>query len=133
MAFQHTGSDIELTKNESNGKFDIAWSTKGANKGNPIFGNTRAHTVLSLMISRKGQYYWDTAGTRGSLLYTVKQDITTTRSQLISYSEQAIQPAVDSLVIKSFSADATRVKVGTWNLTINWSDPVDSYSTSIRF
>lgn len=85
------------------------------------------------MISRKGQYYWDTAGTRGSLLYTVKQDITTTRSQLISYSEQAIQPAVDSLVIKSFSADATRVKVGTWNLTINWSDPVDSYSTSIRF
>lgn len=131
MALQHTGVDIELAKNEATGKFDIAWSTSGPNKGNPILGNTRAHTVFSLLRSNQGQYYWDTTGKRGSLLYTVGQDNTTTRSKLISYSEQAMQPIIDDNTILSFTADATRTRPGSYALTVNWSTTGSKYSSQV--
>ncbi len=129
--FQHTGNDIELIKNEVNGKFDIAWSTSGVNKGNPIFGNTRSHTVFSLLRSNRGQYYWDTTGNRGSQLYQVTQDNSTSRSKLISYSDQAMQPIVDDNTILSFDADATRVKAGSYSVTANWSTTTSKYSSKI--
>ncbi len=132
MSLQRTGNDIELVRNDNNGLYDIAWSTTGANKGNPIFGNTRSHTMLSLLLSRRGEYYWDNTGTRGSLLHTIKQDVLATRSQLISYSEQAIQPAIDSKVIQSFSADATKIRSGSWSLTFNWSNPTSSFENNLR-
>lgn len=112
------------------GRFDFDWDTTG----NPKFDNDRHHAVLTQLVSwRRGRppgavvdeggYFWDEAGLRGSLLWTVKYDTSATGSSLTAYAEDALQVLVQENVIASFRTSATRLRLGQWRLDVTWTLP----------
>jgi len=144
MAFVATGNDIALARNQSNGKWDLDWETNvtTGNKGNPRFDNTRRHSVMVTLVSKKrgkrpgsqveeGGYYWDTSGTYGTLLWTVIWDRMATESQLVSYSQDAGQQLSDVKKISTFSARARRLGPGRWTLIATWTVPGDSAEENV--
>lgn len=134
MAMQFVGNDVVLVRNERNGKFDLQVSTSGPNKGNPVLDSTRTHAVLSTVTSWRrgfrpgsltpeGGYYWDTSGSRGSLIWTVSQDRLATPSQLQSYAEDAGQQLVNLRFIASFKARVQRRAPGRFITIVSWTLP----------
>lgn len=136
MALTSVGPDIKL-KRLAGGKFDFDVSTSGTNKGNPLMDSSRAHSVVQTIFARKrgrapgdkmpsGGYYWDTAGTRGTLLWTVTQDRQSTRSQLIAAAQDGLAQLVDQRLIAGFEqpeAQRLGLGLGRWFLTIQWRTP----------
>jgi phage gp46-like protein len=134
MALTSKGSDIVLVRNDATGKFTYRMSASGTNKGNPEFDDSRTHACMTTLFSWKrgklpgdsapqGGYYWDTAGRRGTLLWTVKYDRQATRSDLISAAQDAGQQLVDDKLIVNYSVDAQRLGVGRWLLLFGWTLP----------
>jgi phage gp46-like protein len=85
------GSDFALVRNPATGRFDLDWE----DSPNPRSTDDESPTVLSLLLEKKGGYWADETGKRGSLLHTVKQDVAATASTLVAYSKDALAPAVD--------------------------------------
>lgn len=134
MALQFTGRDVALVPSGSTGKFDLSFSTSGPNKGNPVLDDTATHAVLSTLLSWKrgtrpgarqpeGGYYWDTAGRRGTLLWTVLQDRMTTPSQLQLFAEDGGQQLLDRRIVSVFRASASRTAPGRFQLSVTWTTP----------
>lgn len=134
MALQHTGSDVALVRDESTGKFDLSFSTSGPNAGNPVLDETQTHAVLSTLLSWRrgtrpgsqtpeGGYFWDAAGRRGTLLWTVTQDRLATVSQLSAYADDGGQQLLDLRLLASFNAAAARVAPGRFLVTVSWTTP----------
>lgn len=134
MAFQQSGVDAALRRNDATGKFDLVLATSGPNIGNPNYDNTRTHAILTTLISRKrgqrpgsqvqgGGYYGDPQNRRGTLLWTVNQDSTTTGSQLEAYAEDGGQQLIELRMVSSFAARAIRKLPGKWRLDCTWFLP----------
>lgn len=138
------GFDLALRRQDDTGKFDWIMSTSGANKGNPVFDQTRTHSVLSTLTSWKrgtrpqskqaeGGYYWDATGQRGTLLWTATQDKQATRSDLIAYAEDGGTQLVNLNYISAFTVDATRRRAGAYTVYFTWITPSGEQSQTLNY
>lgn len=129
-----TGRDVALVRNDDTGTFDLSFSQSGPNRGNPVLDDSRAHAVLTTLLSWKrgrrpgaaaaeGGYYFDTAGRRGTLLWTVSQDRMATPSQLQTYAEDGGQQLLDLGQVGSFTARAVRLAPGRFRVDVSWTLP----------
>lgn len=133
--FRAVGIDIALKQSDrAPGRWDVDWESSGPNKGNPRFGDERHHAVLTLLLAWKrgrrlgtkiyeGGYYFDTKGTRGTLIWTVQYDLLATASQLKAYAEDAGQQAIARGIIAKLTAEARRLSPGRWRLDVAWVLP----------
>lgn len=132
--FTQAGADIALVRDPATGKFDAVVETTGGNLGNPQFEDTRAHAVLTTLMSHKrgqrpgdqvqgGGYYGDAQNRRGTLLWTVTQDRTATGSQLVAYAEDGGQQLIELRYLRSFQARATKLAPAKWRLDCLWTLP----------
>ena len=94
MAFVPGGSDIAVKINPLNRKLRRIWDTTGPNKGNPRFDSTQEHAVYISIFARRNQYWADTTGTFGSLVYTLLQDLKATPAKFVSYATDGLAPLV---------------------------------------
>lgn len=128
------GLDVTLARQQETGKFDLVFSTSGANKGNPLLDQTRAHAVLSALVSWKrgrrpqspvdeGGYYCDESGLRGSLIWTVIQDTIATPSQLQAYAQDAGQQLLTLKYLDTFSATAQKTTLARFRVNVKWTVP----------
>lgn len=134
MSFIPNGVDIELVRNITTGRFDFDFEQNGPNKGNPRFGNSRSHAVLSILVSKKrdpitgeGGYYFDRTGVRGTFLYKIKYDRLSTGSQLKSYADDGGQQLISRLFVSSFSSSPNKKPNGGWTLNVSWSTPTGNF------
>ncbi len=134
MAFQQSGVDAALRRNDATGKFDLVLATSGPNIGNPNYDNTRTHAILTTLISRKrgqrpgsqvqgGGYYGDPQNRRGTLLWTVTQDRTITGSQLVAYAEDGGRQLAEMRLISGFTARALKLGPAKWRIECAWTLP----------
>lgn len=129
-----TGTDVALKRAADGKHFDLDLVTAGAQKGNPRLDFTRTHAVVATLNSNKrgrrpgdktsgGGYFFDETGRRGTLLWTVSQDTSKTRSEMIAAGQDAGQQLTDERYVTAFTADATRRRVGAWALLFTWTLP----------
>lgn len=126
MAFYLPGADIGLVRNDASGRFDFSFETQ---TGNPVFDDTNEHRVLSLLLEWRDRWYGARKG-RGSLLYTVKQDRTSTTSQIEAYARDALKKAADEGWINSVTAQATRLGLGRFVVRVSWKNPAGKPSNT---
>lgn len=113
------GRDLAMTRrNAQTGKFDLDWD----DTGDPKFDDTEAHRVTSLLLEHRpsayGAGYWaDLDGTRGSLLYTIRNLKTSTPSQAEAYARDALQKAIDDGAIEGEPVVSAR-RVGPSRLDV---------------
>ena len=120
------GRDVSLSRNPATGLFDLSFDATG----NFAFEDTDSHTVLSLLLEEKSGYVFDPTGNRGSLLHTVKLDRGSTKSDLESYAEDALDPAVNDGRIELPSKPAAkRVQPGKYDLDVKWRSRVGHVET----
>ena len=124
MPFTRKGGDITPSVNIQTGKIDYSWGTDG----NPVFDDTKAFAVASLVVQRRGQWISDRLGTRGSEIYKVRNDTRAAPSKLASYALDALQPMLDTGEITGPNGAADPVvivtgKPGTKRLDITYSTP----------
>lgn len=107
--------DVALSRTQR-GKFTFAWDEMG----DVAFDNRAVYPVLTTLVTRKGEYYFDPDGTQGTLLHTVKQDKFTTGSQLRSYAQDGGNQVIQEGTISQFTPTATRLKSASWELDLSW-------------
>lgn len=135
MAADLSGKDIALAQSTSQqGRFDFDWITSGPSKGNPRMTNDRAHAVGTTLFSWKrgtrpgsqtpeGGYYYDTAGRRGTLLWTILYDRQATRSELIAAAQDGGQQLIQEKILTALQSEAQRRAPGKWALSVNYTLP----------
>lgn len=119
MAFSNSGRDLALTRVAKNGKFTINWDATG----NPQFSDDGSFLVMNLLVCHRGLWWADDKGTRGSVLYLIKQDTAATASLIVAAVDEALKPAVEDGRLSSVTRTATRKAPGKYELTINWTTP----------
>lgn len=119
--------DIAIIRNPR-GKFTFAWD----DTGDVVFDNRAVYPVLTTLVTHKGTYYWDTDGSQGTLLHTVKRDKFTTGSQLRSYAQDGGQQVIAEGQITQFEAQATRLRPGTWELSLSWQVKSQTVQEQVR-
>ena len=92
MAWNAKGGDLSPVVNDQTGRIDFDWD----DTGNPIFDDTKAFAVASLITQRRGQWMQDDTGNRGSLVHTVRNDTRAAPSRLENYALDGLQPLVDA-------------------------------------
>ncbi len=107
--------DVALTKTHR-GKFTFTWDEFS----DVVFNERAVYPVLTTLATRKGEYAWDSEGTQGTLLHTVKQDKFTTGSQLRSYAQDGGNQVIAEGSITAFDAQPTRLGPGSWELQVSW-------------
>lgn len=107
MAFVPAGDDIAVRVGVR-GRLRRIWDTSGPNKGNPRFDTTKEHAVWISVFAQRGQYWADTTGTFGSLIYTLPQDPKATPQKFVSYAQDGVAPLVTASRIQNPQAFATR-------------------------
>jgi len=119
MAFVNAGRDLALQRLDKNGRFTIIWDATG----NPQFSDDGTFLVLSLLTNHRGMWWADESGTRGSVLYLIKQDTAGTASQITGAVDEALQPALDDGRLSTVTRSAVRKAPGRYELRINWTTP----------
>jgi len=119
MPFTGAGADLKPVRNVANGLFDWDWDTTG----NPTFTDDGTHAVLSLIKERRGQWWADATGQRGSLLYTIKNIFSRTTSEVVAYINQALQPLLDSGYLATLSVTAKRTGVSRIEANVTFTRP----------
>lgn len=124
MPFNRKGGDLSPVVNEQTGRIDYAFG----DDGNPIFDDTKAFAVASLVLQQRGKWIPDAKGNRGSLIYTVRNDTKATPSKLQAYTLDGIQPLVDEGEITGPNGEPDPVVVvtgtkGKRRLDITYSTP----------
>lgn len=130
MPFTRPGADIAMKRDPSTGRLTFDWDETG----NPRYSDDNVHRVLSLLIEHRAAsetpesnggpgWIWDTDGTRGSLLYTVKNVRRTTPSQVEAYALDALDLAVKqgkirNPVVKAFLSPVSRARIEA-----SWQNP----------
>jgi phage gp46-like protein len=109
--------DFSLVANPVTGMFDLDWSG-----GNPAFDTSEGHTVLSLVLEWQARWWADSTGKRGSRLYTLRNDTSTTRTELIAMLQEALAPAVTDLRISNLVVTADRVAAGRYAFNLRWTN-----------
>jgi phage gp46-like protein len=108
--------DAALVANSETGLFDLDWDGP-----NPVFDDTEAHTVLSLVLEFQAQWWADQTGKRGSRLHTLRNDTHTTQSELVARVNEALAPAVADGRLQQVSVTAERDSPGRYAFHIRWS------------
>lgn len=122
--------DLALRRNPATGRFTFDWDSAGDLR----FDETATYPVLSTLYTHKGQYYFDRDGTQGTDLYTVRKDQMTTASQLIAYAQDGGDQCRAEGIIQAFSADASRLRSGAYELVPRWDvDGQSGRSAALRF
>lgn len=121
MAFTSPGRDIAVRTNPVTGKLRRVWDTTGPNAGNPRFDDTSAHAVYLSVFCRRGQYWADTTGTFGSLVWSLMSDPKATPAKFVAYAADGLAPLVTAGAIANPQAYATR--------TFDRMDALVTYST----
>lgn len=127
------GQDVALRRTAL-GKFDLDFIASGPGKGNPKLSNDRTHAVVTTMFSKKrgrrpgsrvqqGGYYFDSAGRRGTLLWSIVLDRGATRSELLGAGQDGGQQLLDDKLITRYNVDATHLATGRWAVQFTWSTP----------
>ena len=83
--------DVEVVVDPRTNKLDL--QVRG---GNPVFGSSRVHKVMSRLVEHKGAWWADTTGQQGSELHTVKNLRRTTPSDLEAFARDALAPLVSA-------------------------------------
>jgi phage gp46-like protein len=115
MPLSDDGGDVALVRNPLNGRFDLDWDD-----GNPVFDDSKMHTVLSLVLESQAKWWADQTGKRGSRLYTLRNDTRTTRSELIAILQEALAPAIADGRIRDLVVTADRVAAGRYAFDLGW-------------
>lgn len=110
--------DVALKRNPANGKFVF--------DRDPVTGDVKRspwqeYAVLVTLASRKGEYFWDSTGEQGTLLYSVVKDGFATGSQLAAYAQDGIDQCKAAEVITGGSATAERLGTGRWAVRVKWT------------
>jgi len=126
MPLSDDGGDVALVRNPASGRFDLDWDGP-----NPVFDDTEAHTVLSLVLEWQGKWWADATGKRGSRLNQIRNDTRTTGSELHAALEEALAPAVADGRLRDLAVSTERVRPGRYGFQIAWKT-ADGRSASIR-
>ena len=125
MSLSSTGRDIEVVVDPRTNKLDI--QVRG---GNPVFGSSRVHKVMSRLVEHKAAWWADTAGQQGSALYTVKNIRRTTPSDLEAFARDALAPLLAAgEILPPIGAPELRVEptvdraLGRASIYVGWSTP----------
>lgn len=108
MSFTSQGRDIAVRTNPKSGKLRRIWDTDGPNNGNPQFDDTANHAVYLCVFCHRGKYWADTAGTFGSLVYTLPTDPKAVPAKFVAYANDGLAPLVTAGLIVGPKAYATR-------------------------
>ena len=134
MSLLSTGRDIEMVIDARTKKLDIQ-----VGGGNPVFGGSRVHKVMSRLVEHKAAWWADTAGQQGSLLYTVKNLRRTTPSDLEAFARDALAPLLAAReILPPVGARDLRVEptvdraLGRASIYVGWSTPGGA-DESLRF
>lgn len=124
MAWTGKGGDLSPVVNKQTGRIDYAFDSTG----NPVFDDAKAFAVASLVIQQRGRWISDREGTRGSLIYTVRNDTRAAPSKLENYALDGIAPLVDSGEITGPNGAADPIvavtgRPGSRRLDISYSTP----------
>lgn len=124
MPFSNPGGDLSPRVNQETGRIDYAFDSTG----NPIFDDAKAFAVASVIVQQRGRWLPDRKGTRGSLIYTVKNDTRAAPSKLENYALDALAPMVDAGEITGPNGAADPVvtvsgRPGTRRIDISYSTP----------
>lgn len=76
--------------------------------------------MLSLLLERQGEYWVDQTGKRGSLLHTLRDDLSTTRSRIVAYVNDALAPAIVDGRISKVIVSAKRLGSGRYAFDVHW-------------
>lgn len=131
MAWTRKGGDLSPVVNQQTGRIDYAFD----DSGNPIFDDTKAFAVASLVTQKRGQWIQDETGNRGSLIHTVRNDTRAAPSRLESYALDGLQPLVDAGEITGPNGAATPVatvtgRPGQRRIDITYSTPKTGVQTT---
>lgn len=114
-----SGRDVALLRNPATGAFDsFDWDSTG----NPTFDDSDSHTVLSLLVETLGGYWADLTGKRGSILYQIRLDVTSTATQLVAAATNALSWAISNRQIRGATATAARVRPGRYDLGVKYQN-----------
>ena len=125
MSLSSTGRDVEMVTDPRTKKLDVRLAG-----GNPVFGQSRVHKVMSRLVEHKAAWWADTAGQQGSQLYTVKNIRRTTPSELEAFARDALAPLVTAReILPPVGSRDLRVEptadrnLGRALIYIGWSTP----------
>jgi len=127
------GRDLSLSRlNKQTNRYDLDWD----DDGDPSFDDTEAHRVASLLIEHRPSslsagYWADLKGSRGSLLYTVKNLRSSTPSQAEAYARDALQKAIDDGAIEGEPQIAAR-RIGSTRLDVGVSYKARGQTQTVR-
>lgn len=130
MAFTSPGRDIAVRTNPATGKLRRQWDKSGPNAGNPRFDDTSAHAVYLSVFCRRAQYWADTTGTFGSLVYTLFNDPKATPAKFVAYASDGLAPLVTAGLIAAPQAYAERT-FDRMNTLVEYRTP-DGKSQAVR-
>jgi len=130
MPWTSKGGDLSPVVNEQTGRIDYAFGADG----NPIWDNTKAFAVASLVVQQRGKWIQGDEN-RGSEVYTVRNDTRAAPSKLENYARDGIQPLVDSSEITGPNGSASPVVTvsggaGRKRLDITYSTPKAGVQTA---
>ena len=131
MAWTRKGGDLSPVVNQQTRRIDYAFDSTG----NPIFDDTKAFAVASLVVQCRGQWMQDDTGNRGSLVYTVRNDTRTAPSRLENYALDGLQTLVDAGEITGPNGAAQPVVVvtgrpGQRRIDVTYSTPTAGVQTT---
>ncbi len=122
MPFTNPGHDLALTNQDP---VTGLWSFDWDETGNPRFDDTEAHRVGSLLAEHRATpgspgYIFDEDGTRGSRLYTLREQRRSTPGQAIAYAREALRKAEDDGAITDLEVTAKIDRPGRLRVNAKW-------------
>lgn len=124
MPFTASGGDIALKRNPDTGRYDFDWDLTGPNAGNPKYDDRQTHRTASLTVGHRGQWVMDRTGLRGSVIYLIKHDRSSTASDLENAERDALTKAVvDGAILPDPTVRAHRIGPGNYQLDITTVTP----------
>lgn len=105
MALPPGGPGLKLV-DAGNGRVTVEWQN-----GNPIFDDSQAEAVLSLLMEPAG-WFGDRSKKRRTLIPTVKARDASTPQRLEQYARDALQPAIDDGRLASVTPKVTPSSTG---------------------
>ena len=113
-----------MRRNPATGKLDFDWDATA----NPRYADDNVHRMLSLLVEHRaspGKPGWwaDETGKRGSLIYTVKNLLRKTPSEVEAFAIDATRKAVDEGWVSEVTAKATLRPTSRAVVEVRWKNP----------
>jgi phage gp46-like protein len=109
--------DVAVLLNPNTGRLTFARNSQG----DFYLDDRGIYPVFSTLFAQKAKYYWDS--TVGTYLSTVRSDVRATGTRLTSVATDALEQCVADGLIRSGTAQADRIRLGVWMITMRWKAP----------